>query len=81
MDKVLKDFEKAQTDREKYIKTLYLGMAFNIEKKSLFLTESLKYPVKLKLSGELIGILQKRDLASEIIKVFRDFFVCLLMHK
>jgi len=52
----LKEFEKAQVAREKYIKTLYL--------------ESLGYPVKLKLADELIAILQKRDLATEIIKVF-----------
>jgi len=55
IDKVLKEFEKAQVAREKYIKTLFL--------------ESLGYPVKLKLADELIAILQKRDLATEIIKL------------
>jgi len=57
----LKEFEKAQVAREKYIKTLYL--------------ESLGYPVKLKLADELIAILQKRDLATEIIKVLKDLII------
>jgi len=49
MDKILKEFEKAQIDREKHLKTLYL--------------ESLGYPVKLKLADELISILQKRTVS------------------
>ena len=55
MDKVLKEFEKVQLDRERIIKTLYL--------------ESIGLPVVLKIADELMAILHKRDLASEIIRV------------
>ncbi len=60
MDKVLKEFEKSQLDREKTIKTLYL--------------ESLGLPVRLKIADDLKMILQRRDLATEMIKViFQNF--------
>jgi len=36
MDKVLKDFEKAQLDREKYLKTLYLGSLIYLPKILIF---------------------------------------------